>query len=142
MANSLTNLKSSDFKRRLVAILFADIEGYTAMMQKDEQNAIEMLNKYQMVLKGLTKEYDGEIVKNYGDGSIVLFNSSVSAVRCAKDIQLKLKGRNEVPLRIGLHLGDVVFKEGDVYGDAVNISSRIEVYQWKNGNRFITFVII
>jgi class 3 adenylate cyclase/TolB-like protein/Tfp pilus assembly protein PilF len=110
--------------RKLAAILFADIVGYTAMMQKDETNAMSALDLYQSTLQELVSKYEGEIIKNYGDGSICLFSSTMKALLSAQEIQRKLG--KEVPLRIGLHLGDVIYKDGDIYGDAINITSRIE----------------
>jgi len=110
--------------RKLSAILFADIAGYTAMMQKNEANALEVLDLYQANLLSLVEEYNGEIIKNYGDGSICLFSSASNAIHAAKVLQLTVK--EKVPLRIGLHLGDVIHKKGDVYGDAINVASRIE----------------
>ena len=113
-------------KRRLTAILFADIQGYTAMMQKSEAHALGILRRYQDALSSLTQQYNGEIVKNYGDGSICLFKSASESVLCAIDLQEELRKEPKVPLRIGLHEGDVVFSDNDVYGNAINIASRIE----------------
>lgn len=110
----------------LSAIFFSDIEGYTAMMQKDEQKTLLLLDNYQQTLTRVVSEYDGEIVKNYGDGSICLFTSAVRAVECAIKLQQSLRLLPEVPLRIGLNLGDVHRKDGDVFGDAINVTSRIE----------------
>lgn len=110
----------------LSAIFFSDIEGYTAMMQKDEESTLILLDKYQQTLAKYVGKYDGEIVKNYGDGSICLFSSAVASVKCAIDIQEELKSAPAVPLRIGLNLGDVHRKGGDVYGDSINVTSRLE----------------
>ena len=93
-------------------------------MQRNEHLAMDMLEKYQDALKIQVEKNSGEIVKNYGDGSICLFPTANGAVACANELQLTIK--NEVPLRIGLHLGDIIFKGDDVYGDALNIASRIE----------------
>ena len=112
--------------RKLAAILFADIVGYTAMMQSDEGGTMNRLNHYQKVLSHKVAEHKGEIIKNYGDGSLCLFNSVLDAVLCAKEVQVTFKIEPKVPLRIGLHLGDVMYKENDIYGNALNISSRIE----------------
>ncbi len=123
MADDNTNNNSN---RRLSAILFADIQGYTKMMQKSESNALKVLRRYQDALSNLTQQYNGEIVKNYGDGSICLFKSAAESVLCAIDLQVELRKEPKVPLRIGLHEGDVVFSHNDVYGNAINIASRLE----------------
>lgn len=112
--------------RRLAAILFADIQGYTALMQRDEKQAFRTLNKYQQTLKKLVDESNGDVIKNYGDGSLCLFSTALDALVCAKQLQTKMIKDPIVPLRIGLHLGDVTYQEGDVYGDAINLASRIE----------------
>ena len=110
----------------LSAIFFADIEGYTALMQKDEQKTLLLLDNYQQTLTRMVGKYDGEIVKNLGDGSICLFTSAVRSVECAIELQQELRLPPEVPLRIGLNLGDVHRKDDDVFGDAINVTSRIE----------------
>jgi class 3 adenylate cyclase/tetratricopeptide (TPR) repeat protein len=112
--------------RKLVAILFADIQGYTAMMESDESNAMSRLKRYQMVLNESVSNNQGEIIKNYGDGSLCIFSSVLDALNCAKSVQQRLSQEPKVPLRIGLHLGDVTHSEGDVYGNDINIASRIE----------------
>jgi len=117
----------SKSKRQLAAILFADIVGYTSMMQEDEGKAMGRLAHYQEVLQSQIAEYDGQVIKNYGDGSICIFSDTKSAVFCARDIQTLLQNNEPmVPLRIGLHLGDVIFKDDDVYGNAINLASRLE----------------
>lgn len=112
--------------KKLVAVFFADIQGYTALMQKDEKNALSLLERFQKELQINLGLFEGTLIKNYGDGSICLFPTSRGAVACAKAIQEKLHQEPKVPLRIGLHLGDVTFKDDDVYGDAINVASRIE----------------
>ena len=112
--------------RKLAAILFADIAGYTAAMQENEQQAMAMLNHYQQVLKDAMERHQGEVIKNYGDGSICILPTASGAVKSAMAIQEALKEDPAVTLRIGLHVGDVIHKDGDIYGDAVNIASRIE----------------
>jgi len=113
-------------KTHLSAIFFSDIEGYTALMQKDEESTLRLLDIYQHTLAKMVSKYGGEIVKNYGDGSICLFSSAAETVQCAIDIQQSLRLSPKVPLRIGLNLGDVHRKSDDVYGDAINVASRLE----------------
>ncbi len=110
----------------LAAILFADISGYTALMEKDMSKAMDMLKRYEEICKTLSDKYSGEIVKNYGDGSLLTFKSAVNAVSCAEEIQLKCREYPQIPLRIGLHIGEITEQENDVFGNAVNIASRIE----------------
>ena len=112
--------------RELTVILFCDIEGYSALMQESESKALAILNHYHEVLQIETKQYGGTIVKNYGDGSLCLFGSAINAVQCAIQIQKSLKNDPEVPLRIGIHVGDIVHKNDDVYGDGINVASRLE----------------
>tara|TARA_Y100000385_G_scaffold290514_1_gene363988 strand:- start:369 stop:1415 length:1047 start_codon:yes stop_codon:yes gene_type:complete len=119
-------MPSDQPNRRLAAILFADIVGYTSMMQSDEGHTMSRLKHYQKVLQKNIKKYNGEIIKNYGDGSLYLFSSVLDAVHCSKVIQETLRQVPHVPLRIGLHLGDVMYRENDVYGNDINIASRIE----------------
>ncbi len=117
---------SSDGKRTLAAILFADIVGYTKMMANDEGTTMNKLRHYQTTLKSKIDKFDGEIIKNYGDGSLCVFKSVLNAVLCAKELQLTFQKEPIIPLRIGLHIGDVVYLENDIYGDAINVASRIE----------------
>ncbi len=124
--------------RKLAAILFADIAGYTALMQHDEKEALQKLARFKETLEAKTAEFQGNIIQYYGDGCLVVFDSPAAAVACAMAMQVAFRGgvdfgnfenfRNlyAVPVRIGLHLGDVVFREGNVFGDSVNIASRVE----------------
>jgi len=111
-------------QRRLAAIMFTDIVGYTWLMQKDEKKAKEVRNLHRAVLEEETEKIHGEILQYYGDGSLSIYNSSIEAVECAISIQKRLK--NKVSLRIGLHVGDIVHDEEGIFGDGVNIASRIE----------------
>ena len=113
-------------KRQLVAIMFTDIVGYSAMMNTNEQKGIIKANRYRKVLSERVEKYSGEIIQHYGDGSLTTFSSSVEAVICAKEIQEELRNQPHVPLRIGIHLGDVVLDGEEIYGDGVNIASRVE----------------
>jgi len=112
--------------RKLAAILFGDIVGYTALMQKGEVKAMTLLNRFQEVTTDKVAEYKGEIVKTYGDGSLILFDSTVNAVLCAKAMQIEFAKEPVVPLRIGIHEGDVIQKDNDVFGNGVNIAARVE----------------
>ena len=116
----------SNSERELSAIFFADIVGYTSMMEADEASALNRLNHYQNVLKDSVDKFDGRIIKNYGDGSLLLFQSTLKAIQCAQEVQLALNSEPTVPLRIGLHLGDVTHIEGDAYSSDINLASRVE----------------
>lgn len=112
--------------RQLTVIFFCDIEGYSALMQASEKQALAILDHYKQVLREETEQYGGTIIKNYGDGSLCLFNSAIEAVGCAIQIQKSLQVAPIVSLRIGLHIGDIVHNEDDVYGDGINVASRLE----------------
>jgi len=112
--------------RRLAAVLFADIVGYTALMQSDESLALSALEKFKQELDTQIPANQGEIIQFYGDGCLCVFNSSVDALTAAKSLQIAFQKVPMVPVRIGLNVGDIVFREGNVFGDAVNIASRVE----------------
>jgi class 3 adenylate cyclase/TolB-like protein len=111
--------------RKLVAIMFSDIVGYTALMGRDEDRAYELLKINRHIQKSMITKYQGTWLKEMGDGNLARFDSAIDAVNCAREIQ-KLSGESDIPLRIGIHIGDVTMEENDVIGDVVNIASRIE----------------
>ncbi len=112
--------------RQLAAIMFTDIVGYTHMMQSDEKKAVTLLKHYNATLDKWVTQHGGRVANYYGDGSLCIFNSATSAVQCAVDIQKELRQDPIVPLRIGLHIGEVIFEEDKAIGDGVNIASRIQ----------------
>ena len=113
-------------QRKLVAIMFSDIAGYTSMMQEDEEQGLKVISHFREILDNLVQRHDGEIIQFYGDGSLCIFNSTISALECAIEVQAQSRNQPAIPLRIGLHLGDIVKYEDSIYGDGVNIASRIE----------------
>ncbi len=115
-----------EIKRRLAAVMFTDIVGYTAMMQKDEVIAAKLRDRHREVFKKYTEKYDGKILQYYGDGTLSIYPSSSAAVECAVEIQRELKQDPAIPLRIGIHTGEISYSEEDIYGDGVNVASRIE----------------
>lgn len=112
--------------RQLAAIMFTDIVGYTALMEQNESRATAVRTRHREVFKEMHALHGGEIVQYYGDGTLSVFKSAVAATQCAIEIQLMLQRGDPVPLRIGLHIGDIVFDQTEVYGDGVNFASRIE----------------
>lgn len=112
--------------RQLSAIMFTDIKGYTALMQLDEKNAVDIRTKHREVFTTCTKKYNGEVIQYYGDGTLSIFKSSVEAIKCAIEMQKAFREEPLVPVRIGIHVGDIIRTESDIIGDAVNIASRIE----------------
>ncbi len=116
----------TDNSHQLAAILFADIVGYTSMMQEDEFVAVEKINRFREILELIAGELNGEIIQYYGDGSLLLFHSATDAVEFAKLLQDDLQEEPHVPVRIGIHMGDVLKQKGNVFGDVVNIASRIQ----------------
>ena len=112
--------------RQLAAVMFTDIVGYTALMQGDEEVAINVRERHRKVFQQEHELHHGEIIQYYGDGTLSVFKSAIEAVKCAIEIQKLLGEGNPVPVRMGLHLGDIVFSNTEVYGDGVNFASRIE----------------
>ena len=121
----------ADGERRLAAVMFTDIVGYTAMSQRDEKNALKVLENHNNMLRPIFAKHRGSEVKTIGDSFMVEFASALEATECAIDIQQMLAQANKDPkdspieVRIGLHLGDVIGRGNDIFGDAVNIASRI-----------------
>ena len=112
--------------RRLAAIMFADMMGYTALMQEDEDKARDQRDIHRNLALSAVEKHNGKILQYYGDGTLSIFSSAVEAVECAVEIQLSLAEKEVLPLRIGVHAGDIVHDEDGVYGDGVNLASRIE----------------
>jgi len=113
-------------ERHLAAILFTDIVGYTTIMQKDELKAVNVIKHYHEVLEKSVATHRGEILNNYGDGSLCSFSSVLEALNCAIELQRNLQLEPAVPLRIGLHVGEIFFENGKVLGDGINVASRIQ----------------
>ncbi len=112
--------------RRLAAILFTDIVGSTSMMQKDERTAVSVNKRYVEVLKQCVLSRGGELLNDYGDGSLCCFHSATDAMRCAVEMQQLFQQEPKVPLRIGVHVGEIFFEDGKVFGDGVNVASRVQ----------------
>lgn len=112
--------------RQLAAVMFTDIVGYSAIMQKDEELASNVRAKHRKVFDQLHVNYHGEIIQYYGDGTLSIFKSAIEASLCAIEIQRLLQEGDVVPLKIGLHMGDIVIDDTEIYGDGVNVAARIE----------------
>src|SRR5438094_393811 len=124
---------SADEQRKLAAIMFTDMVGYSALSQRDDKLAQELLEEHRRLLREIFPQFNGIEIKTIGDAFLVEFQSALEAAQCAMAIQRALAKRNadapaerQIQVRIGVHIGDVVHRGGDVYGDGVNIASRIE----------------
>jgi len=118
--------------RRLSAIVAIDVVGYSAMMARDEAGTLERLRAYRKgALDPLVARHNGRVVKLMGDGALVEFASVVDATECA--FALQRAGRDDLPLRIGINMGDVIIEGGDIYGDGVNIAARLEALAQPGG---------
>jgi class 3 adenylate cyclase len=120
-------------ERRLAAIMFTDMVGYTALAQSNEDRALAVLNNHNQLVRPIFPRFNGREIKAMGDSFMVAFDSALDATNCAIEIQRLLHDYNSsiraewrISLRIGVHLGDVVHSRGDVLGDAVNVASRIQ----------------
>lgn len=117
---------TKEVNRFLAAIMFTDMVGYTALMQENEHQAKMKRDRLRSVQQEATGRHSGKILQYYGDGTLIVFKSAVEAAGCAAAIQEELQKEPTVPLRIGIHIGDIVHDDEGVYGDGVNIASRIE----------------
>lgn len=112
--------------RKLAAVMFTDIQGYTAFVQQDEKAALEKVATHRKYLEHFTAEYNGKVIAFYGDGSLSIYESALDAVNCGIAMQKGYQGEHPIPVRIGIHVGDIVFRDETVYGDGVNIASRLQ----------------
>jgi adenylate cyclase len=124
---------SADEQRKLAAIMFTDMVGYSALAQRNDKLALELLEEHRQLLREIFPRFHGTEIKTIGDAFLVEFGSALEAAQCAIEIQRTLAKRNHdvtsdrrIEVKIGIHIGDVVHRDGDVYGDGVNIASRIE----------------
>ena len=113
-------------KRQLAAIMFTDITGYSAMMQADEEYARRIRHRHRSVFREAHSRHGGTILQYYGDGTLSIFDSAAAAVECAVEMQIEYRKEPEVPLRIGIHTGDISYDDDGAYGDGLNIASRVE----------------
>src|SRR6059036_1560825 len=127
-------------ERKLAAIMFTDMVGYSALAQRDDRLALELLEEHRHLLRELFPPFHGTEVQSIGDAFLVEFGSALEAAQCAIEIQRTLAKRNHdvtsdrrIELKIGIHIGDVIHRDGDVYGDGVNIASRIEALAGAGG---------
>jgi adenylate cyclase len=125
---------ASSGTRKLAAIMFTDIKDFSRRMEKDELSTMRMLTVHNTIMEETVKKYSGVVIKTVGDAFLVMFDSVVSATQCAIEVQQKFYDYNrtmkqeddKITVRIGVHLGDVIVKDRDVFGDGVNIASRIQ----------------
>ncbi|MBI3025413.1 MAG: adenylate/guanylate cyclase domain-containing protein, partial [Candidatus Tectomicrobia bacterium] len=126
-------METQPVERRLAAILSADVSGYSRLMGEDDEATLQTLTRYREVQFSAIERHRGRVVNAPGDALLAEFASVIDAVTCAVEIQKALAGRNDrlpesrrMEFRIGIHLGDVLVKEGALYGDGVNIAARLE----------------
>src|SRR5262245_43512621 len=119
--------------RRLAAIMFTDIVGFSHKMGADEARMLRLLDIHNQIIRSTVAEHQGTVIKTVGDAFLVDFPSVVNAVECAQRIQTQFRAHNaekeaaeQIHVRIGIHLGDIVQREGDVFGEGVNIASRLQ----------------
>ena len=119
--------------RRLAAIMFTDIVGFSRQMGSNEARTLRLLEVHNQVIQQAVAEHYGKVIKTVGDAFLVDFPSVVHAVQCAQQIHARLKAQNaekekaeQIHVRIGIHSGDIVQKDGDVFGDGVNVASRLQ----------------
>src|SRR5215204_615549 len=120
-------------ERRLAAIFAADVEGYSRLIAEDEVGTMETLTSHRAILDGLIAEHRGRVANTAGDSVLAEFPSAVDAVKCSLLVQDALAAANgarseerRVQFRIGIHVGDVMIKGGDLFGDGVSIAARLQ----------------
>ena len=121
------------FKRKLTAVLSADVVGYSRLMEEEDMTTVRNLREYQKVIASLISQYRGRVVDSPGDNLLAEFKSAVDAVQCAVEIQRELTERNakisesrKMEYRIGVNLGDVIQEGEKIYGNGINVAARLE----------------
>lgn len=112
-------------RRKLSAIMFTDMKGYSREVGRAEEATLKKVWRYEKAIRSIIEEHDGRVVKTIGDAVMGDFDSAVNAVKCAIALQEFLR-KEDIKIRVGVHMGDVIHRGGDVFGDGVNIASRIE----------------
>jgi class 3 adenylate cyclase len=111
--------------RRILAILFTDVVGYTALTERDENAAVRVRERHRTLVHALATQFEGELVDSTGDAALAIFPSALLAVDCALALQAALRDDRELAIRVGIHLGDVVHRGAEVIGEGVNVAARI-----------------
>lgn len=111
--------------RQLAAIVFTDIEGYTKLMGKDEDKGLQVLDQNRRIHKKWIAKFRGELLKELGDGNILIFYTATEAVLCCLEIQKETNQSADYKLRMGIHISEIVFTDTDAFGDGMNVASRI-----------------
>ncbi len=126
-------MASQVVQRKLTTILAADVEGYTRLMRADEEATLKILGEYREITDALVARHDGRVFSTGGDSVLAEFGSAVEAVRCAISCQEEIASRNaeladdrKLLFRIGINVGDVMVRDGDLFGDGVNVAARLE----------------
>ena len=131
MSEEESTLNSTD--RKLIAIVFSDIVGYSTISSQDGHKALRLVKTQREILRPIVGDHDGTWLREIGDGLLLTFPMATSAVRCAIAMQEAVQDVPDLDLRIGIHLGEVVESEGDIYGDSVNMAARIEPFAASGG---------
>src|SRR5512143_3321125 len=111
--------------RQLLAIMFTDVVGYTALTERDEAAAVRVRTQHRDLVRTLVEQFEGEVIDSTGDESLSIFPSALRAVDCSLALQGALRSYPDMRLRIGIHLGDVIRRNGEVVGEGVNVAARI-----------------
>jgi len=112
-------------RRELAAIMFSDIAGYTAIMGRDEQEGLDARAAHRELLRTILPDFNGRLLGDLGDGALSSFHSAIDAVNCARAFQAASANYSQVKIRVGIHVGDVLFSDNTVLGDGVNVASRL-----------------
>ena len=123
----------SDTKRKLAAIVFTDIVGFTKLTAKNQSKASSLLKKQRELFRPIIESFNGKWIKEMGDGLLLTFDTVTDAVHCCLDLQKVSKTVDGLDLRIGIHEGEILVEENDILGDDVNIASRIEPFSAPGG---------
>ena len=114
--------------RKIAVVMFTDIVGYSKFMSNNESNALNILDTNQKFLRNSLKKYNGNLIKNIGDGSLSIFDSAVAAVECGLELIDKVNEYDQFKIRIGIHLGEVVFRNDDIFSDTVRFLNTSGVF--------------
>ena len=126
--------------RQLASILFTDIVGFTKMMGANEDNTLLALDRNRSIQKRHIRKHRGRWIKEMGDGSIAIFYTASEAIQCAIDIQKEIQEKEDFKIRMGVHISEILFTEKDIFGDGVNVASRISSMAGANEICFSTIV--